>query len=174
MIAIVVTNLARRNKVRLELISNLHTSLEDQFTQQEEGQESGISISAEDYQKIAQIERSQISRGRIESIIADLEGTDVNPFVIQKSRAAQNAQGLLDTKTRLQVQEQIDALMMEPHPPGVDEDSQTGILKMNVPQTSVIIGYTVDDTTRRVRILSVEDVSKKSASASENGGLQHA
>jgi hypothetical protein len=174
MIAIVVTNLARRNKVRLELISNLHTSLEDQFTQQGEGQESGISISAKDYQKIAQIERSQISRGRIESILADLEGTDVNPFVIQKSRAAQDAQGLLDTKTRLRVQEQIDALMTEPHPSGVDQNSKDGGLKMRVPQTTVVIGYTVDDNTRRIRILSVEDISEKPASASENGGLQHA
>jgi len=173
MVAIVVTNLARRHKVRLGLISGLHSSLEEQLSQNGKDYASGISISKEDYQKIAQIERSQISRGRIKSIMAGLEESDASPYVIQKSREARKVQDSFDDATCLRVQEHLDALTAEPHPPGVEEDSKSGSWKMPVPNTPVIVKYTVDDDSRRVRILSLETASEVSGSPSEHGGSRH-
>jgi len=169
MIAIVVINIARRNKDRLEFVSNLHRFLEEQLSQHKKGDESSISISAEEYQKIAQIERAQISRGRVQSILDSMEELDATPYVIQKSRAAQEAQDDLDAATRLRVQEQINDLMTAPRHPGVAEDSRTGNLELLVDQTSVIIAYAVDDNTRRIRIISVVNTSEGFASPSEHG-----
>jgi hypothetical protein len=173
-LSIIPIYLVRRSKERLKLISRLYTSLEEQKEKVEQDKFGRTHIPAEAYMKIAQIERAQISRGRVQSIMADLEEPDITPYVIQKSRAAKDAQGRLDGAISLLVQEQIDALMTEPHPPGVAEDSKTDSLKLRVAQTPVIIGYTVDNDTRRVRILSVEITSEESASPSEHGGSKHA
>ena len=171
--AIIANHIVQRTKVRLKLISQLSSLIKKDLSvaRQEEGD--GVQISAEAYEKIAQIERAQISRGRMQSILDDLEEPDITPYVIQKSRAAKDAQGRFDGATSLRVQEQIEALMTEPHPPGIAEDAKTGRRKLHIPHTPVIIEYTVGDDSRRVRILSLETTAAASGSPSEQGGAGH-
>lgn len=83
---------------------------------------------------------------------------------------AQQAQARLDAPTRLRVQDQIDALMREPRPPGVTEDPTATTLHLRVPDTPLIIGFTVDDEARRIQIVSVEDTSDGTGSPSEAAG----
>jgi hypothetical protein len=172
--AISANHIVQRTKKRLELITQLSTYIKEDLSKVEQKEGAAVQISGEVYQKIAQIERAQISRGRVQSILADLEEPDVTTYVIQKSKAAKFAQGSLDNSTSLRVQEQIDALTTEPHPTDAIEESNTGNLKLRVPQTPIMIGYTVDDNSRRIRILSIENRSEETTSASENGGSKHA
>jgi hypothetical protein len=172
--AIAANHIVQLSKERLKLISQLYSSMEVNLNRTEQEGGGGVQISSEIYAKIAQIERAQISRGRVQSILADMEESDTTPYVIQKSREAKDAQGSLDGATSLRVQEQIDALMTEPQPPGAAEDARTGRLKLHVPRTSVTIGYTVEVDSQRVRILSLETTLNAPDSTSVPGeGSQH-
>ena len=125
-VAIIVTYVMRQSKERLELISRLYSSLEEHKEKVEQDEDHRVPISAKVYEKIAQIERAQISRERVQSILGSLEEPGKFSYVLQKSHAAQQAQASLDATTRLRVQDQIDALMTEPRAPGVTEDPKAG------------------------------------------------
>jgi len=152
--AIIVTYFTRRSRARLDLISQLHSSLEE--SKQVEGDATlPIQISSATYEKIAQIERAQISLQRVQSIMRAPDEAGVG-YVLQKSREANEAQAKLDPSTRVRVQDWIDALTAEPRPPGVVEDPQRGVLRLSVPDTPVTIRFTVDEQNRRIQIYSVE------------------
>lgn len=168
-VAIIVTYVMRQSKERLELISRLYSSLEKHKEKVEQDEDNRVPISAKVYEKIAQIERAQISRERVQSILGSLEEPGKFSYVLQKSHAVQQAQASLDATTRLRVQDQIDALMTEPRPPGVTEDPKAGTLHLCVPETSIIIRFTVDDQTRRIQVISVESTSDDAPSPSDPG-----
>ena len=152
--AIFVTYFTRRSRARLDLLSRLYSSL------QRHSQGGGdaalpIQIPSETYEKIAQIERAQISLQRVQSILRAPDDVGAG-YVLQKSREAHEVQARLEPEISLRVQEQIDALTAEPHPPGVAEDPERGVLRLSVPDTSITIRFTVDDQNRRIQIYSVE------------------
>ncbi len=153
---IVATFLMRRNRERLGVTSRLYSSLEGYRQESRHGQDARIEIPPEDYEKIAQIERAQIARDRVQSILGGPEQAEAPPYAVYKSRTARQGQARLDTLTRFRVQDRIDALMAEPHPGGVLERPEAGAYRLRVPETPVIIGYTVDDQARRIQILSVK------------------
>ena len=155
-VAIIVTFFVRRSKERLRVITRLYSSLEGYRDEVEQNKENNIHIPAETYEKIAQIERSQIARDRVQIILNDKDNIGTSHYVLQKSHAAQQAQIRLDANTRLRVQDQIDALITEPHPPGIIEDPKSDAFQLRVPETPIIIGFTVDDQARRIQIHSVE------------------
>jgi hypothetical protein len=167
--AIIVTFLVRRSQERLGLISRLYSSLEGYKEEVKQDKDHHIRIPAEAYEKIAQIERAQIARDRVQSIQSGLDKAGASPYVLQKSHAAQQAQARLDTTTRLRVQDQLDALMTEPHPVGITRDSKAGAFHLRVPETPVIIEFTVNEQAHRIQILSVESTSDAAQSSSELG-----
>src|SRR5688500_2948171 len=83
--AIIATSFVRRSKERLGLISRLYSSLAGYKDEAEQDKGSNIHIPAEAYEKIAQIEREQIARDRIQSILSGLDKVDASPYVSQKS-----------------------------------------------------------------------------------------
>lgn len=168
-VAIIATYFVRRSKERLILISRLYSSLEKRKEEVAQDEDSRVPIPAKVYEKIAQIERAQISRERVRSILGSQEEPGKFSYVLQKSHAAQQTQASLDVTARLRVQDQIDALMTEPRPPGVTEDPKAGTLHLRVPETSVMIRFTVDDQTRRIQIISVESTSDDAPSPSDPG-----
>jgi len=167
--AIIVTLSVRRSKERLGLIARLYSSLERYKDEVKQDKDSPIHIPAEAYEKIAEIERAQIARDRVQSIQGNLGKAGASPYVLQKSHTAQQAQARLDATTRVRVEDQIDALITEPHPPGITADPKAGAFDLRVPETSVIIRCTVDDQAHRIQILSVESTSNAAESSSEPG-----
>jgi len=169
--AILVTILVRRIKERLGLIARLYSSLEGYEDGVKQGKDSHIHIPAEAYEKIAQIERAQIARDRVQSIQGDLSKAGASRYVLQKTRAAQQALARFDAITRVRVEDQIDALIMEPHTfgvrVGVTTDPKVAAFDLRVPGTSVVIRCTVDDQAHRIQILSVESASNNAESMSE-------
>ncbi len=169
-VAIIGTFFMRRRKERLQLVSRLHSALEgykEALLKPDEYTPPGIT--PETYEKIAEIERAQISRQRAESILSDLDEAGASYFV-QKSRAVREHEDRLDFPTRLRVQDQIDALTAAPRPPGVAEDPTAGTLHLRVPGTAVMIGFTVDDRARLIRVLALESTSGDATSSSEAMG----
>jgi hypothetical protein len=166
---LVATCLMRRSREQLGLISRLYSSLEGCNLKMRQDGDRRIGIPTEAYQKIAQIERAQIARDRVESILGGSDEADAPVYVLHKSRAARQAQARLDTTTRLRVQAQIDALTTEPHPMDVSRSPEADAFRLCVPQTSVIIGYTVEDQTRHIHILSVQSASDTAETSSEPG-----
>jgi len=165
----IMTIFVRRSQARLELVCRLSSSLKGYKEEVKQDEDGHIHLPTEAYEKIAQIERAQITRGRVQSILSGLDKAGASPYVVQKSHLAQQAQAKLDTTTRLRVQDQIDALMTEPHPAGITGDPKAGTFHLRVPETPVIIGFTVDDRARCVQILSVESPSAAAESSAEPG-----
>lgn len=77
--AIIATYFVRRSKERLGLISHLSASLERQKEEVEQKDDLRVQIPAETYETVAQIERAQISRERVQSILGSLEEPGTSP-----------------------------------------------------------------------------------------------
>ncbi|HET9963074.1 MAG TPA: hypothetical protein VFQ34_12105 [Nitrospiraceae bacterium] len=167
-IAIVSTYFVWRSKQRLLFLSRLHRSMQEQQEKVAHDEDGRISIPPPLYEKVAQIERAQISRERARTIKeAETDPVDLQ-YAVQKSRGAQQAQARLEPSLRLRVQNQIDALMAEPRPSGVVED-QTGTLYVGVQDTPVRVGYLVDDGSRRIQVVSVISAATRPASPNTSG-----
>ncbi len=153
-VALITTYFTQRSKDRLDLVDRLHTSFEAYGSPGVPGQEQGVAVPAETYQKIARIEREQISRERAQSILTGLEEDD-RPYFVQKSHEASRAQAALEAATRLRVQHRIDALTTDPRPPGAVEDPGSGLLHLRVPDTRITVSFAVDDEKRRIQVLAL-------------------
>ena len=162
-IALATFHYAQRSRERLELVQQLSQTLEEQPPEDDE-EDSRVRVSRETYQKIAQIERAQIVRARTESIkkgLDEVKAGEAEPYLVQKSRRAREAQQHLDPITRLRVHERIDALSQEPHPAEATEHD--GRFSLPVADTLARLTFRVDDDARRLQILSIDLVEAADA-----------
>ncbi len=154
---------ALQSKERVEILSRLSSSLKESWKRSEEGGDRRVLVTSKDYEMVWEILRAQISRQRAQSILRSAEKGGTSYYAMQKSREAQKTQDNLDAATRLRVQAQIDLLTTEPRPVGVTEHPETESLRLQVPETPVIIGFRVDDDARLIKILSIESASDSAA-----------
>ena len=169
--------LMRRYKRRLEVVGQLHSSLagyKDVADAAEIDESTRINIPMEEYEQIAQIERSQILLEREKNIMASFKEPDVSFYSVQKSRSLREALDQIDPAERLAVENQIDELTSEPEPKGVTIEPKTNIHRLRVPETDHEIAFKVDYDDRRVKILSLHLVANDATSSSESGGQENA
>ena len=157
-VAILSTPLMRSARACLDCVNQLYSSLKRQ-EQSAAHQDTGlIHVPAETYETIAKIERAQISRERMDSIVKSaLKAQD--RYTVQKSSEAREQERSLDVSTQLRVENQIDNLTLDPFPEGMSEYLDTGELHLPVPDTPVVIAYSVETTARNVQIISIEHQS---------------
>jgi hypothetical protein len=158
----------RREEERLGVVARLQSTLEQYSSSAETGEVAQVNISEQDYRQIAQIERAQITRDRATSIL-NFEEHDDTVYFAQKSRTVRHAQAQLDPKTRARVQDQIDALSTEPHPPAATVDSESGKCMVRVPESPFEIGFTVDDKARQITVISLQLTAGDEASNPSHG-----
>ncbi|MDX1429920.1 MAG: hypothetical protein R3282_06515 [Rhodothermales bacterium] len=162
-LALATFHYAQRGRERLDFVRHLSQSLKTQEPVADE-EDSRVRISRETYQKIAQIERAQIVRARTKSIeegLHEVKRADVaRPYLVQKSRKAREDLDLLDPTTRLRVHEGILALSHNPHPQ--QAAAHEGRFVFPLPDTTVRLVYRLDDDTRRLQILELEDTDTSS------------
>jgi hypothetical protein len=158
----------RREKERLGVVTRLQSTLEQYSSSAETGKAAQVTISEQDFRQIALIERAQITRDRATSIL-NFEEQDDAVYFVQKSRAVRHTQSQLDPKTRSRVQDQIDALSTEPHPPSAAIDSETGNCIVPVPGTPVEICIIIDNKLRQITVVSLQLTADDEASTSSYG-----
>ena len=161
--------LMRRYKRRLEVVVQLHSSLTGYKHAAEQAEGKRIGIPSEEYEQIAQIERSQILLEREKNILASFKEPDASYYSVQKSRFLREALDQLDPATRLAVEGQIDKLAIEPQLAGATSDQATNTCRLRVPETRVEIIFTVDEDNLRVRIFSLQLVADDATTNSESG-----
>lgn len=160
-----------RGLARMEAVTQLQASLSTYKEKAEQDKDGAIDVPSGVYQRIAQIEKAQITRDRAESILAYQQESDEATYIVQKSRAVREAQAQLDPMMRLRVQDRVDALAEVPRPAGAVEDPQTQTWRLRVPDTPIEIEFAVDNERKRVRILSLQTVTGEAAPAdAEPGG----
>lgn len=170
-VVFIVTHFIRRGKERLDVVARLQSSLAGYKADAEGLEDIRIELAATHYKQIAQIERAQILRDRAESIrVYGSKGSDVSGYGVQKSRTVREALAQLDPTARLRVEDQIDQLAMEPRPPGVTEDANTGNLRLRVTETPVEIFFTIDEDKRRIKMFSLQLVAEDATSNSQLEG----
>ena len=157
-VAILSTPLIRSARARLDCVCQLYASLKEQ-EQSAAHQDTGfIHVPADTYEAIAKIERAQISRERMDSIVKSATKAQ-DRFTVQKSSEAREQGRSFDVSTQLRVENQIDNLTLDPFPEGMSEYLDTGLLHLPVPDTTVVIAYAVDTVARNVQIISIEHQS---------------
>jgi mRNA-degrading endonuclease RelE of RelBE toxin-antitoxin system len=165
--------LMRRYKRRLEVVSQLQSSLteyKDAAEAAEVDESTRFDIPMEEYEQIAKIERAQILIEREKNILASFEEPEVSYYSVQKSYSLREELDKLNMATRLVVEHQIDDLTSDPKMPGVTLDPETNICRLHIPETDFEIAFTVDHDNRRLKILSLQAVTDDSTSNPKPGG----
>jgi hypothetical protein len=145
----------RRAKQKLETILALQKTLMKQKEGPATGRVSSAQLSPSEYEEIARIETTQIIEDRARSIgLAQNEPPDAT-YLIQNSKEMLSGKHQLDLETRTRVETAIFQLSTDPSPPDAVKDSETGVLRLPVPETSVEIVYHIDEEQRRIFLLSL-------------------
>ncbi len=145
----------QRGKQRLNLVNNLRSALAEHEETFEHDKEQQVRIDANEYYRIAEIEREQIISDRQRSISLYSKKALRSEFVIQQSREVRATKANLDKATAALVGDQILQLTTDPRPSGSTEDPDTGTIRLPVPETAVEIEYQVDKDDRRIRVIAV-------------------
>ncbi len=117
-----------------------------------------IRVSADAFERMAEIEDAQIQRRRAEAI--DAFRSENEGFALLKSRAMVHATTQLDAATHLRVEERVAELGSDPHPPDAAHESG-GPWHVRVLNTPMEILYRVDEEARRVDLLTVQSVGQE-------------
>lgn len=149
---VLATYFVRRGKARLDRLTKSLLSHRDAAAKADAGR---IDVPAVDYELIAELERVQIFDARQQSIKASCKSADAMNYIVQKSRSVREQLAQLEINTRAMVEGELDELMMEPEPQGVTGDQETKTNRLRVPGTQVEIDYVVDESNRRVKVISL-------------------
>ncbi|HTS35244.1 MAG TPA: hypothetical protein VMH04_06205 [Candidatus Solibacter sp.] len=112
-----------------------------------------IAVPAETIERFAKIEAAEIARDRARAIC---ESKRTPAYSILSSRQVFETKAGLDIDSRLQIEQAIDDLSLQPRPSNLQKDTTTGLLKQRVGETDWEIEYSVDDSGRCIRLVSLE------------------
>jgi hypothetical protein len=176
--ALVTWPFLRLGKERLEFFAEL-TDLEDSLLgyklRAEQTQAPGIEIPAEDLDRVARIEQSQITRERAEAIHTwKSQASEVREYASLKSRDLISAMGALELENRLRVEDQIERLSSEPHPPESQRDVNSDNWRLRIPDTSLELVYAVDDVQRQIQVIALQPLTNDAMPGPAPGGRAHA
>lgn len=147
--------LMRRAKARLSTVDHLYATITDaQQAPPEDDQEPRISSSA--FQMIAELERSQIIHDRERSLRLGDKTGQLPAYTLQQSRLAHRARFGLDSASARKVEQVIFDLVEDPRPEGITEDPETGLSVVKIPETSLEIGYRVQDEASVIQVVYLE------------------
>jgi mRNA-degrading endonuclease RelE of RelBE toxin-antitoxin system len=163
---------------RLKFFAEL-TKLKESFLKLREEQiqtpTPGTEVPITDLDLVTKIEQSQIDRDRAKVIESFMKSapSELPEYALLKGRDLIKKIAGLDLDLRLQVEEQIERLSFEPHPEESLKDPSGDYWHLRVPETSLELKYTVDDSQRQVQIIALENVTERTMSASLPGGPPH-
>jgi hypothetical protein len=164
-ITLISLHYLRRGMERLAVVEGLRTTLSAVASDRKE-QAGAVSVSPEDYDLIAKIERDQIIRERYQNIARSKAGARTSGYVVQMGVEAQQGKSRLPAAERLLVDEQIVKLMADPQSSDVVTDPQRGLRRLPVANTSAEILFEVDEADRRVKIVGIESSAASRAAHS--------
>ncbi len=156
----------RRGRERLSIVQELQHDLARH--RPDSGRADATEIDPDELRIIADMERAQIIEERRSSLRAASKDTPVPGYTVQQSRRVLDAKARLDPETSRRVQDQIYELMDDPLGDS-EPDSDTGMRRIRIRETPLEVGYEVEETTQRVRIVFLEQTGQAGAGGIENG-----
>lgn len=155
-VSIIILFIARRSEQRLALVFELQSSLAMSEATDADVDDQQIPISPDAYQMVAEIERDQITRDRMQTILANNMGDEVSPYGVWISQAARSTLSGLPGSTRLRVQDALDELSLDPDGAGTTETADQDLTYLDVEDTPVKIVFSVDDGVRRIKVVGID------------------
>jgi len=113
-------------------------------------------------QAFSRIESEQIARSRV-SAIAKSAKSSATEYSITPSIEVRKVRVGLEPRLRLKVEEAFDALMLDPRPSSAQPEPATGLLRQRVEGTGLEFLYSVDDTARQLKLVSLRQSEAGSA-----------
>jgi hypothetical protein len=149
----------RRGKQRLELVLRLEQALAKQAG--DGSQAGGALLSSEEYHALAGLERTQIIRDRVSSIVSGRQENAALGYMCQTSRQMQEAKTRLPPELLAKVEDEITRLLADPMPAGAAADPATGARRIPVAGTSLAIEFDVDPNRHLVRLYELDGMPAK-------------
>jgi hypothetical protein len=146
----------RRGEERLRVVARLQSSLRG--LKKSAAQPDKVQIAGDEYNQIARIEQAQISRARADSVESFASAAEPT-FVVQKSHSVRTAQLKLDPGVGLQVQDAIESLAAGARGRNATSGEAANLRWLKVPETTLEIGYSIDEAARRLRVVSLRPVA---------------
>jgi hypothetical protein len=137
-----------RGRERLQVIAELRQTL---LATRDPAAER--TLSAEEYDEITRIERGQISVDRRRSAKAASGRSLEETWGSKEHRDVRDAKLRLSAEALVRVQACIDRLTRRPD--DVVATRRDDVLYLQIPETSLVIGFTVDRAAREIRLLSL-------------------
>lgn len=159
----------RRGKQRLEVVLRLQKTLTEQAGQGAEARE--VTLSTEEYDAIAALERQQIIRDRQHSIASARKQADGAGYLCQSSRQMHLAKSKLPAELLVKVEGAIAELLVDPPAAAPANGPRTQKSTLPVAGTGLRIEYDVDRQRQLVRLydLQTERGTSLSAAGGANG-----
>lgn len=138
----------RRGKERLEVVTRLRETLSKETA----GGAEAATLSSEDYDIVAGMEREHIIKHRASSIVAGRREAASSSYLCLASRQMYDAKSKLPQHLLSKVDETVLGLLTNPMPSNSVADPQTGNRVVPVPSTELSIQYDVNVERHLVRL----------------------
>lgn len=162
--------LVQRGKQQLDLVadaSQLRQSLLEMKERTTDGD--AIIVPAEAMQSVARMEAAQIARERAEAVVACADTKD-RGYGVFIARDVSAQKGTLDLATRMQVEEAIERIGANPHPPEATAEGAEGLWRLRSADGAIQLAYAIDEQQRQVRVLAMNVASAAGPAGRPPGG----
>lgn len=175
-ITIYFLNLGSERLAKLAELANLEDSLQSSQLRAQQVEAPDIEVPAEDLERVARIEQSQIARERAEAIVSYRQSasSEALEYALLKSRNIITEIGELNLELRLRVEEQIERLSSDPHPKESFKDSSDDYWRLRIPETFLELTYTVDDSQRQIQLMALQALTDRAGLDPAPGNGDHA
>lgn len=150
--------LAQRCQERLEVLSDLdrltHLLSRSEPPSAEDPEGGRVVLPAAALTRIAQIERAQISRDRVEALL-EARSTAAPAYAVLKSAAAQSVLRSLDLTARLHVEDRIQDLTTEPPATAMRPGDPPDVFRTVIDNTSLSLLCQIDREARRITVVDI-------------------
>jgi hypothetical protein len=150
----VVWLFVQRSREQLDVLADAGR-LREILASMQTGSENGVVVPATVLESVARIEHAQIARERASAVVAGVTAVD-RGYGVLFARDVSVQKALLPADSRLDVEELIDQLVVEPYPPGTHGE---GVLSARTPDGLAEIDYSVDEPNRRIEVVALRTSS---------------
>ena len=155
-----IVYIVTRLRQKLQLIDGLRESIASYRDTAAKSGAHFVEIPSQEYEMISKVfERAQIERSRAKYIREDDKAEDSHGFGLRKTKPVRQWLEAMDAQLNLRVQEQIEALTMDPKPKKASWDEKSGHYLLRLDDASAAIEYSVDDAHRIIDVLDVQNPS---------------
>ncbi len=180
-VALLVWLFIRNSKLRLESLAEMNRMQQSFLRHQQEAEqnaEMATSIPKEDFERIASIEKSQIAHKQVKAIehyyqeLKKPSELRTQTYFVRNSSEVLKKIKELNSSQRLLILTQMEELMINPRPEDSKKDTNSGMWRKRIQESSLEFIYTIEELNRIINIIDIVDIKFRGGStlATQTGG----